>query len=148
MNTALLLIQFCASFLLPAPHLAWQQYRCDGRVQYRPCEPAPVKLKADAPPPSRAKVKPFPAAIVQGRPYARIVRQEFIGLPGSEGVWHGLLEGNGEVRLHMEFIQDGVLKSSRFMGRILLFNKTTTFKFRSSTPPGKAWSWRIRASAV
>jgi hypothetical protein len=154
----------CAILTLPA-NSAWaaRQYRCSGKIQFRPCNAAARGAEA---PMSRigntlgkrssastlsAPLK-YPAPAIQGELYARIVEKSFLGprSPASKakvstGVWKGLVEGNGMVHLFLEILRGEAIEERRFMGNVLLRGKSTTFAFVSPLPRGSDWTWRVSA---
>lgn len=108
-------------------------HRCNGRIQYRPCT---VEVSKSMPRPMRSS---------SPNEYARVVSSEFSELPRREGVWRGSVAGNGRVHLRLLIRKNGIIQSSRYMGNVDLADRSTTFAFRSVTPPGKDWSWDIEA---
>lgn len=127
----ILLAVFSIGFFVADGH-ALRSYRCYGRVQYRPCTSVNSQGQSHA-------------AKVASRTYAKVLRSEFSELPAQEGIWRGSIAGNGTVHLRLVIKKNGIIQSSRYMGNIALADKSTTFAFRSVTPPGDDWSWDIVA---
>lgn len=149
MFTGLVAFQLLMTFLLPVSHAAWQQYRCQGRVQYRPCQEGYSLSYARRQAQHSLVLKhKSPAANPKGRLYAKILRQSFTKLPGQEGLWQGVVQGNGDIHLQIHFLKNGIVQNTRYMGHVLLTNKSSTFKFRTVTPAGDDWTWRITAAAL
>jgi hypothetical protein len=134
------LILICLTLFIFQPCQAL--YRCNGRVQQYPCE-SPVRVVRGF----GSHYMPKPRRPVNSqRPYAKILLSEFEFLPQSEGIWRGRVTGNGTVHLHLQIKKNGKVESTRYMGNVALAGKSTTFAFRSVTPPGANWSWDIVAS--
>ena len=159
----LALSAFCLA-TLSSPAWAARQYRCSGRVQFRPCNYPPsgpvtpgTKIGSVV-----SKSLPTPVLLPQAPPvtgeiYARVLEKSFLGPAPKQaprrkgyvptGVWKGLVEGNGMVHLFLEILRDDSVEERRFMGNVLLRDKSTTFAFVSPLPKGNNWSWRVAALA-
>ncbi len=129
---SILSILVASTFGLSSEANALRSYRCYGRVQYRPCTTTSQHTESHA-------------AKVAARAYAKVINSEFSELPAQEGIWRGLVAGNGTVHLRLVIKKDGIIQSTRYMGNVALLDKTTTFAFKAVTPPGKDWSWDIVA---
>ena len=116
-------------------------FRCNGRIQQYPCN-----VSASAPKGFGSTYLTKPRRPNSLSHYAKIIVSEFEFLPKSEGIWRGKVAGNGKVHLHLQIKKNGKVESTRYMGNVALADKTTTFAFRSVTPPGANWSWDIVAS--
>lgn len=66
----------------------------------------------------------------------------------AEGRWFGVVEGHGNVHLFLELTKDAELLERRFMGKINLVNKSTTYSFVSALPKVRGWSWKVIAEAA
>ena len=133
---------------------AQRVFRCNGMVQFYPCgqdlfkkrpttkSPTIVPGRSSSEPRARAALPaPSPDA------YAEIVRKSY-QRAGSQGWWRGTVKGNGQVHLQLDILRNGVIESTRYMGNVLLKNKSTWFSFKSPLPRGQGWSWNIRAFAT
>jgi hypothetical protein len=139
-----LLSLLCSDFALA------NQYRCAGRVQYRPCE----ESSAGSAPTSnlRGNLPTAPHHGVAARTssnlhYAKVLTPSFTRGPNAQGVWTGIIEGNGEIEMELQLKRNGRLETSWYMGRVVLQNRATTFKFVAQPPSGSNWSWSIVATA-
>lgn len=132
----------------PQDSHALKPYRCAGRVQFVPCTSA---QKADAIEQRKAMLRPS-SGIRRGAKgsYALVKKPSFTRASGSDGIWRGIVKGNGQVHLHL-LLSQGRKTVKRFIGAIeLLKGKETTFTFRSVAPKGAVgqnWRWRVIASA-
>ena len=67
----------------------------------------------------------------------------------NRGVWRGLITGNGNITLRLNIFENGVLYESKYIGEIQqkINESPTPFKYISSTPPSRGWTWKITATA-
>ena len=74
----------------------------------------------------------------------------FRRLCSQRGSWQGHIVGAGHFLLQLSIIRNGVVESTRLIGRIQrdAGEKPTSFAFRSAIPPGNGWSWRITAQSI
>ena len=138
-KTMKITILICIVLMLTEPCQA--VFRCNGRIQQYPCD-----VSASAPKGFGSTYLTKPRRPNSLSHYAKIIVSEFEFLPQSEGIWRGKVAGNGKVHLHLQIKKNGKVESTRYMGNVALADKTTTFAFRSVTPPGANWSWDIVAS--
>lgn len=141
---------------LMSPDFAWaqRQYRCDGVVQYRPCDeplenyspPSKLQRTYPVPPPSAKGIVRAASRNSRGY-YAKIREQSLFKLPGNMGNWKGSVEGNGQVHLNLRIYRNGSIESTRYMGSVPLKNNDTTFSFKTVLPQGKGWTWKVLAFA-
>jgi hypothetical protein len=149
----------------PALSSAAPIYRCDGKVQFRPCDQplavghvkkkkfVEVNFRQDTPRYTpRRDFMPKPTAsrltlTSNSGFYAEVIDQRMSPLNASTGQWKGTLRGNGNVRLQLHWFRNGLLDSIRSMGSVKLLNKMTSFAFRTSLPRGQGWSWKLAAIA-
>ena len=121
---------------------AARQYRCNGRVQYRPCEvstaPAVTELGS-------LRKHPHARAAPGADQFALVEDVTFKQINKRDGVWRGLVRGNGTVELRLVLKSGGVVLDDRYMGRVTLENRSTTFAFRSVVPTTSNWAWDVRA---
>ena len=120
---------------LPLSAHALRIYRCNGKIQYLPCQQNST---------SQEERGLLSASPVKSK-YAKVIRSDFSTLPKQEGIWRGLIAGNGTVHLRLLIKRNGSVHSSRYMGNVALNDRSTTFAFRSVVPAGKDWSWDIVA---
>lgn len=148
--------------LLPTYAHAAKLYRCQGKVQYRPCNQALIThsgrynspyraLQDSATRLARAQIKSQSSSISDDL-YAEVVKSTFKKLTCSkkqctDGQWRGVIRGNGTVHLTLQILRNGLPESTRYMGNIKLLNSETSFNFVSSSPSGKDWSWQVLALA-
>lgn len=157
-------IAICVLIIVPlSPAWAARQYRCSGKVQYRPCDVPLGKgqlastrigstLGSTNGTDSRGSASRLSSPSVSGELYAKVLENSFLG-PGARapkakittGTWKGLVEGNGMVHLFLEILRGEAVEERRFMGNVLLHGKATTFAFVSPLPHGKDWTWRVSA---
>jgi len=129
---------------------ALRQFRCQGRIQYRPCE-------IDESEPYRAFMRStlgtgipqvqdsrFP---IRGPRYAKIVKSSFSKLTKATGLWSGVVKGNGLIETELHIYRHGNLESKRYMGHVWLQNKQTPFRMTSAIPTGGGWDWQVVAWA-
>lgn len=146
-----------SSVAYPINTYAAKQYRCQGKVQYRPCEQALIThsgiysspyraLQDSAARNARAQIK-RQSNNTMGELYAEVIRSNFKKLPRAEGQWRGIIRGNGTIHLTLQILRNGIPESTRYMGNITLLNSETSFNFVSTSPPGKDWTWQILALA-
>lgn len=133
---------------------AQRLFRCNGMVQFYPCGQDLFKKRPVTRAPAAAT--PSPAADPRARAalkrptagaYAQIVKKSY-QRSGAQGWWRGTVKGNGEVHLQLDILRNGLVESTRYMGNVVLKNKSTWFSFKSPLPHGQGWSWEIRASAL
>lgn len=119
-----------------------KQYRCDGRIQYRPCTERVVtspKMVAYR----RGSSQPEDRSL-----YARVVEKGFKQLSDTDGQWKGIVEGHGKVHLSLEIAKDGKLDSRWNMGAVeLRQGRRSWFVFRANVPQDSRWTWSIIAKA-
>ena len=129
------------------PSYALRQYRCSGRIQYRPCSmQLPVGRAHSAPIEPKNSV-PTQLRSPSSQPYVRILATSFSKMNGRRGVWSGRLRGAGTIEPELLIFRGPKLESSRAMGAVVLMEQETPFTFNSSLPSGTDWSWRIVARA-
>lgn len=137
-----LLITILAVLLLPTSALAAKPYHCNGRVQFRPCEPGAepqlIRTRRDSPP--RFSRRPS----IKSK--AKIVSSSFTALRGQKGRWRGYVSGVGLAQLTLDIFREGKRLTSKYMGKVNLTpqDKKVSFAFESSTPKGGNWTWAIR----
>lgn len=135
--------------------------RCNGRIQFRPCEQAQISPGVTNLPPSTPRAYPanlYPLASLQPaavrsevRPsqsskyFAKVLQHNFQRISKNEGLWTGKVHGNGNVQLQLQWYKSGVLHSSQPVGNIVLRNKTSSFGLRSAVPKGENWKWELMA---
>ncbi|MGI6525308.1 MAG: hypothetical protein ACOX2O_08495 [Bdellovibrionota bacterium] len=83
------------------------------------------------------------------RPYVKILYLSFQRTASNRGIWKGAIKGHGDVSLHLNILNNGVLHSSRYMGNVRQHydERPTSFKFIGSTPKERNWTWKIVAKA-
>jgi len=82
-----------------------------------------------------------------GPRYAKVVSSRFIPVSGNQGVWSGVVAGNGRVHLNLNILKGRVTHTRKYMGQVVLNNKTSTFKFKTALPDFPGWRWRIVAAS-
>ena len=124
-------------------------YRCDGRVQYRPCEQKLHNYEVTYKETSKPRYRYSTKTKQRGAKYVRVVRQSLRKITLNEGLWRGYVEGNGMVQLMLDIFRGGTRESRRIIGSLPLHEKDgqVLFHFRSSLPKGFGWSWKISGSA-
>ena len=126
--------------------------RCNGMIQYRPCDDNRANGQYDNDTTRSSSTKPHtnPDYKIHGTRYAKVIKSSFAPISKSEGMWQGTIQGNGFVELRLILFRNGAYESERYMGGVWLVDKRTPFKFKSSLPAGKdgkEWTWNIAASA-
>ena len=63
----------------------------------------------------------------------------------GDGLWTGFVHGNGLARLRMNFIENGRVTDSRYIGSVQLASSEdpTFFRFKSQLPESNRVSWKI-----
>lgn len=148
MRSRLKVVVLMAGFLALAnsPVLAdAQQYNCNGRIQYRPCGQPLHQYKRNVTSNGKVKKSVKRAETKDPDAFARVLKNTFKSVNRTEGLWKGVIEGNGMVHLRLNIIRDGQVKDSRYMGRVFLANKSTWFAFKSTLPKERDWTWNIEA---
>ena len=79
--------------------------------------------------------------------FARVISQSLESGQHGDGLWRGIVEGNGQIHLKLLIRRDGLLETSSYMGNIHLNNKRTTFQIRTPMPTGNNWRWEVVAYA-
>lgn len=135
---------FIAYMLCGQNALALRQYRCNGWVQYRPCDELvkPSLLASQRAIPEAAPQIPSP----KGK--ARIISPSFARSGGQLGTWKGRVEGKGDIHLHLHIVRGGKVETVWYMGHVKLNGKSTSFKFITVPPKGSDWSWVIIPSVA
>ena len=126
-------------------------YRCNGKVQYRPCgqELHTYKVTYSKSTSSGPRYRYSVKKHTGGNKYVKVIRQSLKKLSKSEGLWRGYLHGNGMAHLFLNIFRGSVKETTRSIGKIPLSTKDgeILFHFRSSLPQGTGWTWRISALA-
>jgi hypothetical protein len=131
-------------------------WRCDGVVQFRPCEQsfsvdtdrserAGLPLSDVASSSTRASLRrraptPRPGAIA-------VLKQKYRKVSSSVGHWYGRIGGNGPAHLYLEIFHQGKRISKRYMGNVNLTpdDKSISFNFTGPIPKIAGWTWKVRA---
>ena len=123
-----------------------QPHRCNGMVQQRPCNqllPARKLRRVVNRTILRRREPSF--RNVDPSAYAQVIQKSYRPVGQSEGLWKGVIAGNGTVHLKLNILRGGEVESSRYMGRVYLQNRSTWFSFKTMAPKGGGWSWNIEA---
>ena len=91
----------------------------------------------------------LPPTVVSGPKFVKILKQSFEPAQNKQGVWRGALAGTGTIKLSLQILRNGLVESTRYVGKITLAqtDKGTTFAFKAPIPSGNGWSWKILAFA-
>ncbi len=124
---------------------AVKPYRCNGKVQFTPCEKggaSPTIAISDA---VEGTVRPTndPRFVISGKRYATLLKSNFTSLTRTTGLWSGVVKGNGLIETELQIYRNGNLEVRRYMGHVWLRNKETPFKITSALPAGRGWDWKI-----
>jgi len=111
---------------------AARQYRCNGKVQYRPCEQV-IKEEIE----TKKALLPLPSLPVEAI---------FTRISETRGVWDGDIYHSGDISLLLEFYRSGSLVERRFLGKTVINDASTWFKFETNIPTDNEWGWRIVAT--
>lgn len=134
---------------------AAKQYRCNGKVQYKPCA---INLKSNSPyqalsESQRNLVKAsykYQKEMSESadRIFAEVVESSYRKLNDSRnyGQWRGVVRGNGDVHLVLAINKNGKV-TNKYMGHVKLKKDQTIFNFISTPPSGKNWNWQVLARA-
>lgn len=144
LNLSLVVCSALLSFVATSAEAA-RLYRCGKVVQYRPCEfPADESIVSSATDSPRYKMRLY--SFIRGDDAPKISQVRFERVDGASGLWRGYVQGEGPVDLRLQ-IGDGGAVSERYMGRVILktAGKLVPFVFRSPTPQGSNWKWRVTA---
>lgn len=132
-----------------APCFALRQYRCNGRVQYRPCDTETEMedglTTASSGPVGRARWTPMHSG--KGAE-PRVFEDTFEIASEHEGIWRGQVAGDGLIELNLYIYRGGHLDTQRYIGAVELHGETTFFAFKSFLPGGDDWTWVIKARAT
>jgi hypothetical protein len=142
----LILVGLIAPFgSIPFAHAAIKQYRCAGRVQYRPCDAFSESSQPSSRRPRTQSADELARSIgvVSGPRFAQLVKAEFSKVDKSSGLWKGSVRGNGLVELELQIFRGSERIDTRYMGSVWLRNKVTKFRFKSPLPSIKGWRWQI-----
>lgn len=152
-QTLLLCLIISAVCMAPGESSAARQYRCDGRIQYRPCADSSfisnkvtVSLQNTQRNLAKASYKRADKQS-QGERYAEVRKSSYKKLAHANGQWRGLVRGNGDIHLTLEILRKGEVESRKYMGHVFLEGKETNFSFISASPKGTDWTWRVMALA-
>lgn len=118
-------------FAIAQPVYAIKQYRCYGKVQYRPCK------ESDKSPSFQKKRT--------AEPTLTPVEATFNRVSVTRGLWDGNIQGNGDIGLALEFYRKGTLMERRFLGRTVIPDDATWFRFETTIPEDNQWEWRLLA---
>lgn len=138
-----LVAAFTLATALPCPAL--RQYRCDGRVQYRPCETKPEMTDEGTAAVSHQGKARWTRIHPGTRKEPRVFEDTFEKANEGEGIWRGQVAGNGLVHLSLYIYRRGRLQTQRYMGAVELNEETTYFAFKTVIPHGDDWTWVIKA---
>lgn len=125
---------------------ALRQYRCDGRVQYYPCDETlfpTVNPSSNTSSLSRARPQ---LKLPAGNGSARVIEQNFEDVGNGEGLWRGRIEGQGLIHLRLYIIRSGQIETIKYMGSVSLDGGSTYYAFKSSLPSGAGWQAIVHAS--
>jgi len=140
--------------IFPAHASAAKQYRCNGKIQYRPCG-QPINYGKRKFPTLQSAERNLmhasygPKKKAQGKAddlYAEVVTSNFRNRANSDGQWRGRIKGNGDIHMTLQLLQANKVES-RYMGHVALVDSETSFNFISVRPKGKDWTWKIIALA-
>jgi len=128
---------------------AARQYRCNGMVQYHPCdqdlygERTPQKQNTNITTQKIHYTPPQHTKVMARHQEVLVSEQSFTPISATLGMWKGRVQGAGKIHLHLQIHRNGALESVRYMGNISLNDKSSSFSIRSSIPSGNGWSWRL-----
>lgn len=94
-------------------------YRCNGRVQFRPCKPT-EQVTAISSFPRRREVPRFGLREfepIEGGRYAEVIAPELSRI-GERGIWRGRVKGNGNVHLELVIMREGIAEERLQMGSV------------------------------
>lgn len=147
-------IVFCFSVCFPLNGCAITQYRCDGKVQYRPCGERLHRYERNVYTPKQA-TKPEDVDMEQVRAAKRwplassrgleVVNAAFHPLPGARGMWKGRVRGSGKIGLRLIITREDKVVANRFMGAITLRGPSSSYRYIGSVPRSPGWDWRVVA---
>ena len=150
-------VSLFVTVLISYPSVTWaaKQYRCAGKIQYRPCHQSigytqgtfPSLQSAERRIHENMKRQKKYSSMASEDLYAEVISSNFKKLPKSDGQWRGIIKGNGNIHLTLHLLRAGIQESTKYMGNITLENDQTSFNFISAVPKGKDWTWRISALA-
>jgi hypothetical protein len=143
---ALFLFIFCSNAQ------ALNQYRCNGRVQYKPCQTDYINNYKPSLQNSIHRIAKNSLKLNNNKKksdslFAEVIDSNFRNLANKDGQWRGRLRGNGDIYLTLQILNQGKPQSTKYMGKVTLANGETSFNFISAAPKGKNWSWKILALA-
>ena len=81
--------------------------------------------------------------------YGTVLEQKFINLAGRQGIWRGVVQGHGRIKLKLQIFEGQRLISSASMGETTLLNgKRTFFVYKATVPKARDWTWKVVAQAT
>ena len=77
----------------------------------------------------------------------RFSKLKFKKVSGGDGLWTGFLEGDGLARLKLNFIKNGKVQVSRYIGSVMLEaqDPPTIFRFKSHLPADRQMQWEVQS---
>ncbi len=152
-------LMLCLSVLCSAQSAAaLKLYRCQGRVQYRPCDMPLSAVVGGKAIEFRSSTTDEPRARYSGSSedplsYAKLLSTRYALLPASYakhsaarfGEWSGVVEGNGHIDLYLKILRPGHSEELLRMGDTILSGQSSSFLFKGAVPKEKNWSWEIIA---
>jgi len=143
----LLLLPVAALAAPPGP------VRCQGKIQFRPCPVPPPRSLSAARFAPRPRLQPaFAQLRAVAQPtnlFAKVAKTSFQRVGNRDGMWRGIVSGNGLVHLKLLIQRPGSGEQFWDIGSIHLKNgKSTNFGFRTVAPAGDRWSWKVVAHAT
>ncbi len=97
-------------------------------------------------PAGRTFYRRLPRSQVEREVFGRVVQKNFSYEGKKRGVWYGRVEGNGTIQLRLHLVAAGK-EETRYMGTVALAHKSTSFRFESSVPGIRDWTWNISVQA-
>jgi hypothetical protein len=144
-----------ALLLHTSESFAAKLYRCDGRVQFRPCEQgnASAEYSGIGTSQSLQSAKAShdnPQVNYAGK--AQITKVQFTktlrkGSKLPHGLWRGYVSGKGDIQLLLRFLKDNQIFEERKVGNVELYDNTTNFSIVSALPRISNWKWELVAFA-
>ncbi len=142
------LFQMCfvlMGLLLFADAAFAKQYRCYGRVQYRPCTEEDAQ-RSPLPHQNRSALRSMRS---KNSGSVKILSADFQKLNKRTGLWKGERKGDGMTELFLLIRSGEKIVEERYMGKVELAREegNVTFHFKSPLPHYSFQSWTVVARA-
>jgi len=141
-----------AVIIIPAAPVYAKTYRCEGLIQFRPCDVALHTPKRPVYVPNTNSSRRYSPALDRLGQFAapQISKTTFKKLSNGEGIWRGFVSGVGKVALALQIKESGKKANHYSIGQleILPTENPVRFTYKSVVPRGANWTWRVVANRL